>query len=175
MKVFVIISGLILVFACILTPSADAKKIKSSFAVEKKSGKSDPKVTLLTGREIVLSDSLSDLKESDGIFQELNKISFVGFDKESGSNFESFIIKNEGTQRLRGFKVRVDYLDLQGRMLHSRTVEDTCLVPAGETRRIDVKSWDKQHTFYYYLGNVPRKVATPFKVKFHPISFRVDE
>ena len=64
---------------------------------------------------------------------------------------------------------------MKGRMLHSRIVELDCEVPPEESRKFDITSWDKQHTYYYYLGNEPKKVATPFQVKFLPLSFRVKE
>lgn len=103
--------------------------------------------------------------------EDLKGCSFAGYDKEANSNKESFLIVNSTDHEILGFCVRIDYLDMKGRMLHSRIVEEKCDVPPHEARRIDIKSWDTQHTYYYYLGNEPKRVATPFQVSFTPVSY----
>lgn len=159
-----------------------AKKIKNSFTIEKtsKSKKKLPE-TSLPFVEIWISDTLANEDDNgktlnnDILVTNLKKCSFAGFDKEPNSNMESFHLSNNSETTIIGYRVRVDYLDMQGRMLHSRVLNESCMVPPGETRRCDIKSWDTQHTYYYYLGNAPKKVATPFKVVFHPLAFRIEE
>lgn len=154
--------------------SSEGKKIKNSFRIEKsqkKEVKKDNKVGLI----INLTDSLSTDESVGKKTREMKGIKFAGYDKEVGSNLESFIIVNTTKHDLTGFRVRIDYEDMQGRMLHSREVEEVCYVPKGETRRFDIKSWDLQHTFYYYLGNEPRRVATPFKVIFTPLTLWIGD
>lgn len=116
-------------------------------------------------------------EEYKEICKELEEVNFAGYDKEVNSSIESFIIVNPTRQDILGFNLRIVYLDMQGRMLHSRDVSRECEIPAGESRRFDISVWDKQHVYYYHLGNQPKKIATPFQVKFQPLDFwiRVDE
>lgn len=171
MKAITAISLLLAVFACTLDVNeASARKYKYSLSVDKESKRKKAKPENIPGVMVNLSDTL-DLENSDlPEMAELRKVNFAGYDKEPNSSTESFLLVNPSGQNLTGFEVRIDYLDMQGRMLHSRTVKQACFVPAGETRRFDLKSWDVQHTYYYYLGNEPKRVATPFQVVFHPVS-----
>ena len=152
----------------------DAKKIKNSFKIEKetKGTRFDSNLINLEDDEINLTDSVI-LRDSGltDVIEELLKCKFAGYDKELNSNIESFIIVNSGGRWIKGFKIRIDYLDMTDRMLHSRVISQSVEVPPGESRRVDLKSWDSQHTYYYYLGNEPRRVASPFKVAISPLSF----
>lgn len=170
------IAGLLTVsiFLFFVFAPLEAKKIKHSLRVEKEEKSKNRKADEKEGIEICLADSLN-LKEQgrNSLLEELQKCSFYGFEKETNVNYETFLLKNTTNDTITGFEVRIDYLDMQGRMLHSRTVKEKGEVPPHETRKFDIPSWDKQHTYYYYLGNKPKKVAIPFKVSFTPISFHV--
>lgn len=167
MKIFIF---LLFIFISGAIPSSDshAKKIKNSFKIEKESKTLPIKDKEMQGIKINLSDTLKTDYPEISRFRE---IKFAGYDKEPNSNRESFLIINPTESLLTGFEVRIDYLDMKGRMLHSRNITEGCDVPPGETRRLDITSWDTQHTYYYYLGNEPKKVATPFQVSFTPINF----
>lgn len=141
-------------------PLMEAKKIRNSFKIENKKS---------------LDSSHSSKKNPEGVETNLPECSFSGYDKEVSSNIESFILTNPTDKFITGFNVVIEYLDMQGRMFHSREITESCHVPPGESRRIDIPGWDKQHTYYYYLGNEPRRVATPFKVVFHPKSFWIKD
>ena len=138
-----------------------AKKIKNTFIISKETRKSEKP---FEGTQISLSDSVTSVDK-------LKRISFVGYEKEPNSTRESFILVNPTDENIIGFEVKIDYLDMQGRMFHSQIIKKECSVPHGESRKFDFPSWDSQRTYYYYLGNEPKKVATPFQVKFHPLSF----
>lgn len=166
------------VFILLLTSGlpATAKKIKNSFTIGKNKPTELYQKNRIDGKEFIIGDSISEnLSEERAIAISLMECSFAGYDKEINSNKESFILINKSDREIKGYKVRIDYLDMQGRMLHSRIVEKSCEVPPNESRRFDIKSWDGQHTYYYYLGNEPKKVATPFQVVFHPQSFWVTD
>lgn len=164
---------IVIIFVCLsVWGFADARKVKNSFRVDKERKTSKRTTPVIEGMEICIADSIGESFDRE-IYGKLEKCSFAGYDKEPNSNIESFILINESPYLITGYNLRIDYLDMQGRMLHSRTVKEPCYVPGGETRRFDIKSWDTQHTYYYYLGNEPRKVATPFQVTFTPLSFWV--
>lgn len=164
MKKWLYISLVVLLFMG--SEQVGAKKIKNSFKIEKESTLKSSKKVLPEGERIDLTDSIN----SPG-----PGCKFSGYDKEVSSGMESFILTNPGEKTITGFQARIDYLDMKGRMLHSRIVEERCYVPPGESRRIDIKSWDPQHMYYYYLGNEPRRVATPFKVEIRPEALWVEK
>ena len=147
---------------------SEAKKIKNSFHIVKdsksvKDSKFDKEKTLqIDGIEIVVADPDKTL------------ISFAGYEKEANASKESFIVSNASDTTIVGCEIRLDYLDMKHRMLHSRTLKVPCNLPPGESRKLDIKSWDTQHTYYYYLGNEPKKVATPYQVSFTLLSYWVE-
>ncbi|MCH5224655.1 MAG: hypothetical protein J1D77_01600 [Muribaculaceae bacterium] len=174
------IIGSVLLVACLLFSSQqlEAKKIKHSFTIAKEKKGVTKKNVEMTGCPISMADSLAANNESvhntsTQIHPDIFQCGFAGYDKEPNSNIESFILINKSGNTITGYEVRIDYLDMQGRMLHSRVVKEPCEVPPHETRRLDIKSWDTQRTYYYYLGNAPRKVATPYQVNFTPLTFWV--
>lgn len=155
---------------------SEAKKVRSSLRIEKQSKSKTTVGKDIEGRKINLNDSVStsDLFLME-LMPQLRNCRFTGYEKEVNSGKETFILNNLTDRAIKGFTVKIDYLDMKGRMLHSQTITESCDIPKGETRRFNIKSWDEQHSYYYYRGNEPRKVATPFQVKFHPISFWVEE
>ncbi|MDE6342806.1 MAG: hypothetical protein K2K93_10850, partial [Muribaculaceae bacterium] len=92
-------------------------------------------------------------------------IRFYGFDKTATSGVESFFIINGLDSTLMKIGVDILYLDMKGRELHRRECLIDCTVPARETRRVDVKTWDTQRSFYYHKSARPKRQATPFDVK----------
>lgn len=90
----------------------------------------------------------------------------TGFDKRAESRTESFFITNTTDRMLVGIDFTLTYLTLQGRQLHSRHVEIDCSIPAGETRKFDIRSFDTQRSFYYRKSQAPaRRRATPFDIQ----------
>lgn len=165
----------VMIFLGLNFGETEAKKIKNSFKIEKEGKSSGKSANRIKGIEISITDTLNSDTHIREFAHDLKQCRFAGYDKEVNSNIESFILINDSGKDLAGFKLRIDYLDMSDRKLHTRDIEEKCNIPAGETRRLDIKSWDLQHTYYYYLGNKPRKVATPYKVSFSPVSFWIRE
>ena len=103
-----------------------------------------------------------------------DSIRFAGYDKDVSSSRESFLVVNDSEATLRAYSTTIVYYDMQGRMLHSRTVAYPCLVPPKETRLLSIPTWDRQKSYFYYLGNQPRRVATPYKVEFLPAAYWIE-
>lgn len=96
------------------------------------------------------------------------RIRFSGYDKTPSSNKESFFITNCTDSVMMGLSVGLEYRDLNGRILHERTVEIDCDIPASDTRRVDIATWDLQHAFRHYRCPATRRPTTPFKVTITP-------
>lgn len=105
----------------------------------------------------------------DSVAFDKSSVSFSGYDKPVSSSKESFLVTNNNSKAIEALEIKITYLDMKDRMLHSRIVNVSCYVPAGETRKADISSWDTQKTYYYYLGPSPKRVATPYKVKITPV------
>lgn len=99
-------------------------------------------------------------------------IEVFGYDKPATSDKESFFVKNGTDRTLTGFTLKVEYRGKDGKQLHSRTIETECDIPAGETRRIDIKSWDVQKSYYYEKSRVSRRPAIPYSVIITPAGIR---
>ena len=160
-----------LIFLALGVNLSEGKKIKYSFNKEKENIKTKKLKPDDDETENIIMADTAILVENGK--EDLLRINFAGYEKEANSNKESFIIVNPTGFVIKGYEVKIDYLDLQGRMLHSQTIRKKCKVPPGESRKLDIPSWDTQHTYFYYLGNEPKKVATPYKVKIIPLAFEI--
>lgn len=93
-----------------------------------------------------------------------------GYDKPLRATRESMFVTSSLNDTIRGLRVQLDYYDMSGRKLHSRHVDIAADIPPSDTRNVDFKSWDTQKSFYYHLGQKPRRgSATPYKVEAHVI------
>lgn len=105
----------------------------------------------------------------DTITAATGDIVISGYDKPLRSTGESFFVTNNLTRDITGIEVTITYLDMHHRRLHERTVMIDIDIPAGDTRRVDISSWDKRQVFFYHLGPKPRSgVASPFDVTVIP-------
>lgn len=101
----------------------------------------------------------------------LEQISFSGYDKNQNSDKESFFITNNTDRTLTAISLYVDYATPDGRQLHRRFLKLRCAIPAGETRKADIQTWDTQHSFYYIKSNPSRHVGNSYTVTFDPIAY----
>ena len=107
---------------------------------------------------------------SDTVTVTADSIALSGYDKPLRSTGESFFVTNRMSVAIDGVEVELVYSDLQGRQLHRRRLLIKADIPQGETRRVDIRSWDKRQTLYYHRGPQPRSgVATPFDVRVTPL------
>lgn len=157
-------------FVCSLSSSeCHARKIKSTRSVKK------TQADALRGEtsecdSLISRDSYYHFPDSIA-----SKIRFYGFDKTVSSTLESFFIVNGLEDKISALDIDIMYLDSEGRMLHNRSVTLECDLPAGETRRYDIKSWDTQKSFYFHQSVKPRRQATPFYVKMELKAIRISK
>lgn len=95
---------------------------------------------------------------------EENAVSLRGFNKRVSDIEETFFVQNNTQWHLSGITVMLRYIDVNGGLLHERTVHVPCDLLPGRSRQVSINSFDRQRLFYYYLSGKPRKSATPFKV-----------
>lgn len=90
---------------------------------------------------------------------------FSGYEKTLRSSKESFFVTNRSDSTVNRISLSITYKDMKGRPLDTRDVDLNVDLPPGETRRVDLRSWDRQNVFYYHLSPVPRSAhATPYRV-----------
>lgn len=95
-------------------------------------------------------------------------VDFAGFDKPTASSRESFFIINNSDSTISAIDVNINYYTMDGRQLHARRQRLEITIPPRQTRSCDIPSWDKQHSFHYYLSLEAKRGSYPFDVKITP-------
>lgn len=95
-----------------------------------------------------------------------DSIAVDGFEKPIRSMRESMTIHNNTSRTVEAVELDLVYTDTGGRMIHRARHTVSAAVPPGESRRIDVPTFDSSATFYYRHSKRPRYTshATPFDV-----------
>lgn len=132
--------------------------------------------------EFLVTDSISTQVETDSTtstatqqlppFDE-NAVTLRGFNKRVADNYETFFVQNNTQFTLAGITLLLRYTDINGTLLHERTMHIPCELLPGRSRQVSIISFDRQHLFYYYLSGKPRKSATAFKVSARLIGYDI--
>lgn len=94
------------------------------------------------------------------------QLRFSGYDKPNAALRETFLVTNLDSLDIDGLAVELEYFDMEGRQLHRALHRLTINIPAGETRMVNVPTWDRNHAFHYFRSPAPkRKPSTPYRVK----------
>lgn len=114
---------------------------------------------------------------ADGVVMEGPEVSgalrLFGYDKPHNANKESvFVTSRLANDTVKSITVEIEYLTSPSEtLLHTRTVVLPCVLPPGESRRLQFPSWDSTHTFYYYRTPPARTPnLTPYRVRLLPVS-----
>lgn len=96
-----------------------------------------------------------------------DSVAVAGFEKPLRAVRETMFVTNRSSRRIDGVGLEITYTDMRGKMLHKAVHSLACEVPAGETRRVEVPSFDRSGLLYYHLSPVPQRAqrATPFDVQ----------
>lgn len=98
----------------------------------------------------------------------------TGYEKPLRATRESLFVTNTDTienRPLGELTLQIRYYTADGTtMLHSRTVTLYPHIPAGETRMMTFRTWDRNNLFHYHL-NTPHTngQATPYTVRITPV------
>lgn len=117
-----------------------------------------------------ISDSTS---INNGLVFDSKVISIKGFDKRANENKETFFVTNNSTFDISRLQIKLRYTDINDNMLHERTEIINCEIPSNSTRQVEIKSFDSQRSFYYYLSPKPKQQRTPFKASFQLLRYDI--
>ena len=141
---------------------ANARKVTTKVSAPAAAGKKEKKQKLFRS---------GNHAEMAGIAGKLN---FMAYDKKTGASKETFFIDNGSDKSLKGIELEISYFNSKGKLIHRRTVEISQPIPAKETRKVDIASWDTQKS-YHYINSVPsQKGSTPYTVRFKVLSCSVE-
>ncbi len=101
----------------------------------------------------------------------VDSVEYSGYAKPSSSDVETIFIRNLSDRDVVGVLFCVEYLSMSGEQLHKRMVRQKIEIPGGESRKLDFRSWDRQHSFYYYKSSPGRSNSTPYKVRIIPYCY----
>jgi len=104
----------------------------------------------------------------DSIAADTANIIFSGYDKPLRASKETVFVTNNSDHNIRAVSFTSQYVDTSGRQLHRISRKINADIPAGETRRIDFKTWDVQNSFYYVGSRRPRTSAIPYDIRITP-------
>ncbi len=148
----ILILPLLLILLCVNTLDARTRTTRKNLrSVE-------VPIAVLESSDGLLPDSLIDIAP--------NAVTLKGFSKRASDSKESFFITNNTKHRMSAVRLLLRYTTMKGELLTQRTVTVPVNLKPGETKLVEVKSFDVQRLFYYYAGPQPRKQATPFQVAF---------
>lgn len=166
MKTGIRVISLIAAALFLCPPAMDARKTGYRLKTEKPDKASQETEKMSKGSFMVASQC-SDCNNG----YDIKGVGFSGYDKPLKSSKETFFITNRTDRTMSGVTLYIDYRTPDGRQLDKRFVRLSCLIPAGETRSVDIDSWDKNKNFYYYKGTVPAKGGNPYAVIFDPVCY----
>jgi hypothetical protein len=117
------------------------------------------KVNVATSANLSPADATA-----DSLIAPTNAVRFCGYEKTLSATRETIFIENLTDSIIQQIAFTINYLDSSNRQIHSRKVKRDIKIPAQQTRRLDIPSWDTQKSYYYIHGKRPRKSATPYNI-----------
>lgn len=150
----VVIAGML--FSIVVSGEmASGKKVATKLKAPKRT------VVVKEPKGIEITEHTRDTLLRDSI---MRNVTLRGYEKNGASKIESFFIVNNTQWPLIQVDIEIDYRTMDGRQLHFREETIKKLIPAGETRKIDIKSWDLQGSFYYHKSSAPRSGGMPYEI-----------
>lgn len=156
---FPLLLSVLLILLCVSTLDARTRTTRKNLQTL------EVPVVALDADDSLLADSLTLLDPG--------AVSLKGYSKRASDAKESFFITNHTEHRMSAVRLLLRYTTMNGEMLTQRTVNIPVNLKPGETKLVEVKSFDVQRLFYYYAGPKPRKQATPYKVAFRLVGYDV--
>ena len=95
-----------------------------------------------------------------------DKIILSGYKKTVNDAFESFFVDNQ-TPFL------ISHLTLKFQYTKEATYEVPCDIPSGQMRQLSIRTFDKQHSFYYANSRKPNRPATPYSISYKLMAYDI--
>lgn len=93
-------------------------------------------------------------------------VSLRAYDKPLRATRETFHVTSHCSERILAMGVRIEYLSLGGSPLHAREAEVELDLEPGATTLASLRSWDRNHSYFYRLGPQPRTSGViPYDVR----------
>lgn len=102
---------------------------------------------------------------ADTIVPSRHDVVLSGYDKPHRSSSETFFMTNNSERDIIDAVITINYYDTDSTLIHSRSVHTRSIVPAGETRAINIPSWDRQQSFRHIDSRAGRSPSTPYFVR----------
>lgn len=163
MRRYIAVISILLSVTALITVPTEGRKLKLKLP-ETKSGKTE----LHQFETLIITE-----ESQDETGYSLADIDFSGYDKPVNASKETLFITNHTDRQLCDVSFTIDYLDVNGKGLHSRTVSLRTDIPAGETRMISFPTWDTNGSFRYAGSRPSRRQAYTYTIKLTPVSYRL--
>ncbi len=108
-------------------------------------------------RTDTVNDGLDILDMANATEVDVDSLKITAYDKPLRSLRETFFVTNLYSTTITSLIIEFIYTGDDGLMLHSRTANIRCDIPAGETRQLYTTAWDRQYTYYYYNTRITPK------------------
>lgn len=120
---------------------------------------------------VVYKDKKKTRGEAEDFQDVISKLIFLGYDKKTAAAHETFFIENRSDVPLSAIELEISYYNAAGKQIHKRKETISGEFPAGETRMVDIQSWDKQKSFHYAKSISSKTGSTPYTVRFKVLSY----
>lgn len=143
---------------------SEARKVSTKLSAPKADSYKE-KETEVNALLSQFSNNLTVLTEDSTEFAGIARgISFIAYDKKTSASKETFFVENGTDESIDEIAVRINYYNTSGKLIHSNDEVIKGVFPAGETRKVDIKSWDTQKSFHYIHSTPSKKGSTPYTV-----------
>lgn len=124
--------------------------------------------TRKVGATTATTECLAHPARPDSVAAEGDMLLIYGYDKPLQATKEVFFATNNTARDICEIRLSITYTDTSGRQLHKASLLLPADIPAGQTRKVEFRSWDTQKSFYYTGSRRPRTSAIPYKVTITP-------
>ena len=88
--------------------------------------------------------------------------------------FESFFVDNQTPFLISHLTLKFQYTNaLTGQIIKEATYEVPCDIPSGQMRQLSIRTFDKQHSFYYANSRKPNRPATPYSISYKLMAYDI--
>lgn len=103
-----------------------------------------------------------------------DKIILSGYKKTVNDAFESFFVDNQTPFLISHLTLKFQYTNaLTGQIIKEATYEVQCDIPSGQMRQLSIRTFDKQHSFYYANSRKPNRPATPYSISYKLMAYDI--